>query len=102
MGCQLYFSITAEYEKNNYWVSLMNYYLAQSDTIEIHCWNEEEVVVEETKSILKGTFEINSENNLTIFKGNPVLVVVNHLLSNNVGPEGKIKWFSIFLSKGAT
>lgn len=99
---QLYFSVSGEYEKIDYWVPLMNYFLSQSDTIEIHCWNEEAVVVEETKSMLKGSFETITENNLTIFKGNKSLNVVTHLLSNNVNIEGKIKWFSIFLSKNST
>ena len=99
---QMYFSVSGEYEKIDYWVPLMNYFLSLSDTIEIHCWNEEEVVVEETKSMLKGSFEAIPENNLTIFKGNKALDVVKHLLSNNVNIEGKIKWFSIFLSKNST
>lgn len=100
---KLYFSVSNMDERNDYWVPLMNYFLAQSDNIEIHCWSEEEVVVEETKSILKGSFEIILENNLTIFKGNVAPDLVNHLLwCNNVNVEGKIKWFSIFLSKNAT
>lgn len=77
---QLYFSVSDEYEKIDYWVPVMNYFLLQSDSIEIHCWNEEEVVVEETKSMLKGSFETITENNLTIFKGNKALDVVKHLL----------------------
>jgi hypothetical protein len=95
---QLHFTVS-DYEKNDYWVLLMNYFLTQSDTLEIHCWDEEEEVVEETKSIFKNSFETVIENNLTIFKGNKTLDVVNHLLLNNVDIEGKIKWFSIFLSK---
>ena len=101
MKYQLYFSVS-EYEKNDFWVPLVNYFLSKSDTIEIHCWNEEEVVIEETKSMLKGSFEIILENNLTIFKGNKALDVVNHLLTYNVDIEGKIKWFSVFLSKSDT
>lgn len=97
---QLHFTVT-EYENIDYWVPLMNYFLSKSDTIEIHCWNEEEVVVEETKSMLKGSFETMEEDDLTIFKGNIALDVINHLLFNNVEIEGKIKWFSIFLSKNA-
>ena len=99
---QLYFSISDEDGKMDYWVPLMNYFLSQSDTLEIHCWNEEEVIIEETKSMLEDSFEIIMENNLTIFKGNKALDIVNHLLSNNVNVEGKIKWFSIFLSKNST
>ena len=99
---QLYFSISDEDGKMDYWVPLMNYFLSQSGTLEFHCWNEEEVVIEETKSMLEDSFEIIMENNLTIFKGNKALDIVNHLLSNNVNVEGKIKWFSIFLSKNST
>ena len=98
---QLHFTVS-EYEKNDYWVPLMNYFLVQSDTIEIHCWDEEEEVVEETKSMLKNSFETVTENKLTIFKGNKALDVVNHLLFNNVDTEGKLKWFSIFLSENTT
>ncbi|MEH7886941.1 hypothetical protein V7654_21800 [Bacillus sp. JJ1609] len=101
MKYQLYFSLFV-YEKIDYWVPLMKYFLLQSDTIEIHCWNEENVIVEETKSMLKGSFDIISENNLTIFKGNKAPYVVDYLLWNNLDLEGKIKWFSIFLSKNAT
>lgn len=101
MKYQLYFSLY-EYEKIDYWVPLMKYFLLESDTIEIHCWNEEKVIVEETQSMLKGPFEIITENNLTIFKGNKAPDVVDHLLFNNVDIEGKIKWFSIFLSKNAS
>lgn len=101
MKYQLHFSLFV-YEQINYWVPLMKYFLLKSDTIEIHCWNDEKVIVEETKSILKGNFEIISEYNLTIFKGNITSDVVNFLLCNNVDAEGKIKWFSIFLSKSAS
>lgn len=99
---QLYFSVSDEREKNDYWVPLMNYFLSRSYTIEIHCWNEEEAIIEETKSLLKGSFETTTENNLTIFKGNKEPDVVKHLLSANVNMEGKIKWFSIFLSNNST
>ena len=98
---QLHFTVT-EYEKIDYWAPLMNYFLSKSDTIEIHCWNEEEVVVEETKTMLVGTFETLEEKEFTIFKGTVALDVKNHFLFNNVEIEGKVKWLSIFLSKNAT
>lgn len=94
---QLHFMVP-EYEKLDYWVPLMSCFLAQSEIIELHCWNEEETTIKETKSILKNSFDIVKENNLTIFKGNKGLDVVNNLLFNNIDVEGKIKWFSIFLS----
>jgi hypothetical protein len=100
MKYQLYFSVK-KYEKKDFWVPLMKYFLFQSDTLEIHCWNDEGRVIEETKSVLK-EFQIRKEYNLTILKGNITPDIVNHLLFNNVDTEGEIKWFSIFLSKNET
>ncbi|HER2025548.1 hypothetical protein LCL90_23140 [Bacillus infantis] len=101
MNYQLYFSLPV-YEKADYWVPLMKYFLVQSNTIEIHCWNEEKGIVKETQTMFKGSFEISKEYNLTLFKGNLTPDVVDYLLINNVNVEGKIKWFSIFLMNNAT
>lgn len=98
MNYQLYFSLPV-YEKADYWVPLMKYFLVQSNTIEIHCWNEEKGIVKETQTMFKGSFEISKEYNLTLFKGNLTPDVVDYLLINNVNVEGKIKWFSIFFNE---
>ncbi|EAR67093.1 hypothetical protein B14911_16310 [Bacillus sp. NRRL B-14911] len=100
MKYQLYFSLFV-YEKIDYWVPLMKYFLLRSDTIEIHCWNEEKLIVEEVQSVLKG-FEKTKEYDLTIFKGKITPDVVNYLSYNNIDIEGKIKWFSIFLINNTT
>lgn len=47
-----------ETENNDYWVSILEYFLAKSDTVEIHCWNEEIETIEEIKSILKEKSEM--------------------------------------------
>ncbi|CAM5222331.1 putative protein OS=Ureibacillus acetophenoni OX=614649 GN=SAMN05877842_11418 PE=4 SV=1 [Ureibacillus acetophenoni] len=101
MKYQLHFSLS-ECENTDYWVPLMRYFFSISDTIEIHCWNDEEMVVQETKSILYGSYKTTMENGLTIFNGSKTIDVVNHLLFNNVDTEGKIKWFTIFLNKNRT
>lgn len=67
MKYQLYFSLFV-YEKIDYWVPLMKYFLLRSDTIEIHCWNEEKLIVEEVQSVLKG-FEKLRNTTLLYSKG---------------------------------
>jgi hypothetical protein len=95
---QLYFTPPV-CDKYDYWVSLMTHYLSRSDLLEIHCWNEEREVLEELASLLENPYEKVIETNLTIFKMKTMPDVVNHLLTDNIGREGEIKWFSIFLSK---
>jgi hypothetical protein len=87
-------------ENDNYdfWVPLMKYYLDQSDTIEIHCWNEESEVIEETKSIFN-LLEMSYEYELTYFKGKITSEIIDHILYNNLSKDGELKWFSIFLNK---
>jgi len=83
----------------DYWVSLMTHYLSRSDMMEIHCWTEESEVIEELESILENSYEAVVESNITIFKVKTTPEVIHHLLTANIGKEGEIKWFSIFLSK---
>ncbi|TQR15626.1 hypothetical protein [Psychrobacillus soli] len=52
--------------------------------------------------MFKDSFELVMENNLAIFKGNKELDLLNYLLFNYVDKEGKLKWFSIFLSKNTS
>lgn len=88
------FPMTDHYE---YWIPLMEYFLKDSDTIEIHSWYDEKEVIEETGYFTNLT-EIPTEHKLTCYKGNLTPEIVEHILRNNVTNNG-IKWFSIFLSK---
>jgi hypothetical protein len=89
-----------ENDNYDYWVPLMKHYLEQSDTIEIHCWNEETKVIEDTKLIF-ALLERSYEYELTYFKGDISQNIIDHILHNNLTKDGELKWFSIFLSKGS-
>lgn len=82
-----------------YWVSLAETFLAKSNTIEIHCWNEENGIIEEITSLHKQAFQIVKEENLTIFKGNRTSILSKYLLNNFKSENGNFKWFTVNLIK---
>ncbi|WHY85923.1 hypothetical protein QNH39_25665 [Neobacillus novalis] len=84
----------------DYWVPLINHFLAKSDTIEIHCWNEEIDTIEEIKSLHIGTFEMFKEENITIFKGKKTSTLSDYLMNNNMNIFGEFKWFTVNFDKG--
>lgn len=84
----------------NYWLLLMEYFLAKSDTFEIHCWNEEVASIDELTSKLPGLFEITKESQMTIFMGLLTVEIAEFLLTHHVGKDGTLAWFSVFLSNG--
>ncbi|WP_043932100.1 hypothetical protein [Bacillus sp. EB01] len=112
MRTNLYFSIptiTDEHStsimpytlKYDYWQPLVNFFIPKADTIEIHCWNEEEQILTKLKNFfLDGKIEY--QENLTIFKGNldPGLeeLVVNHFS----GTDSTLKWFTLNLLHSET
>lgn len=91
-----------ETENYDYWVLLMRNFIEQSDTIEIHCWNDEKDIIKETTLLFKDSSEIVNERDITIIKGSKTEEISNHLLYKNVKTNGKLKWFSIFLSRNKT
>lgn len=99
MKYKLYFSLANKYENMEFWIPLMEYFLKRADTIEIHCWNEEKEVIAEIETFLLGSFERKLDKNITIYKGPNIPDVSNYILRKALNNEGKIKWFSIFLSK---
>lgn len=50
-----------------YWLLLMEYFLAKSDLFEIHCFDEEAAIIEELNSNLPGLFEVDKKQGMTIF-----------------------------------
>lgn len=87
----------------DYWVPLLNYFLAKSDTVEFHCWNEEVEIIEEIKSFQNGKIEVVKEENLTIFKGNNIFIFSDYLINHyniNINKDRKFKWFTVNLNKG--
>ncbi|EDL63492.1 hypothetical protein [Bacillus sp. SG-1] len=81
-----------------YWFSLISAFLKKSDTIEIHCWNEEIDTVEEIVSLKQGFKKINEEN-LTIFKGKVTSIIIKFILNNYCNKQGELKWFTLNLYK---
>lgn len=108
MKYQLHFTIPAFPNPNpmpedyEYWVPLMKYFIEKSDTIEIHCWNEEKEVIKETKALVQDDPELPEDMKLTIFRGILTYDISHHLLYDHIAETENIKWFSIFLSKGDT
>ncbi|WP_342543622.1 hypothetical protein MHH33_08930 [Paenisporosarcina sp. FSL H8-0542] len=84
----------------NYWVSLINYFLEKTDTIEIHCWDEEVDTIEEIKALPLSTFKMIKEENITIFKGNKTSNLSNYLLNHYTNNIEEFKWFTVNLDLG--
>ena len=78
----------------------MEYFLAKSDLFEIHCFDEETAAIEELSSDLPGLFDIDRKQGMTIFSGLLTLEIAEYLMSRHVSAKGKLKWFSVFLSRG--
>ena len=89
------FQMTDNYE---YWIPLMESFLKGSDTIEIHSWYDEKQVIEEI-SYFSNLTKIPTALKLSYYKGNLTPEIAEHILRNNVTNNGRLKWFSIFLSK---
>lgn len=83
-----------------YWLLLMEYFFAKSDTVEIHCWNEEAAPIAELTSTLLGPFELTKEHNMTVFIGRLTIETAEFLLTHPISEYGRLSWFSVFLSKG--
>lgn len=84
----------------DYWLLLMEYFLAKSDLFEIHCFDEETETIEELTSGLPGLFDINVKQGMTIFSGDLTLDIAEFLVSRHISRKKKLKWFSVFLSRG--
>ena len=89
------FPMTDNYD---YWIPLMECFLKGSDTIEIHSWYDEKQAIEEI-IYLSNLTEIPMEQKLTRYKGNLTPKIIDYILRNNITTNGRLKWFSIFLSK---
>ncbi|ALC90456.1 hypothetical protein AM500_12165 [Bacillus sp. FJAT-18017] len=106
MRTNLYFTIptiTDEYStstmpytlKYDYWQPLVNYFIPKADTIEIHCWTEEEQILTELNNFFHGDGKI--EENLAIFKGNLNLILEELVANHFSGTDSTFKWFTLNL-----
>ncbi|PEJ54365.1 MULTISPECIES: hypothetical protein [unclassified Bacillus (in: firmicutes)] len=85
-------------EEYDYWTPLIKYFLLKSDTIEIHCWNEEIDTFEEIKKL--NSFEIYKEDRITILKGMKNSILSMYLSKHHINNIGEFKWFTVNLNKG--
>ena len=88
-----------ERENYDYWAALFEYFLAKTDTIEIHCWNDENDTIEEIKSLILEKNEIRKEGELTIFQASNTPAFAEYLLKNNLNEQREIKWFTVNVNK---
>ena len=86
----------------NFWAQIMEYFLDQSESIEIHCWDEESAVIEELKNVCGDAMEIKQDGLLTVFNIKKSPSFKQFLLQNYIDEHGRVKWFSIFLSSQET
>ena len=83
----------------DYWTALFEHFLTSSDTIEIHCWNEETETIEEIKALYKDELETVKGENLTIFRWRKNSFLSDYLLNNYINKIGDFKWFTVNLDK---
>ena len=83
----------------DYWTALFEHFLTSSDTIEIHCWNEEIETILEIKSLYQNELEIVIGENLTIIRGGKHPTLSDYLLNNYLNKIGEFKWFTVNLDK---
>jgi hypothetical protein len=85
---------------------MIKFFFEKADFIEVHCWNEEKEIIEEILTEIEDAFpikDIQSFDNMTIFKGALTSRVKNFILSTSTLSEnGQLKWFSIFLRHNGT
>ncbi|WP_409250607.1 hypothetical protein V1502_10520 [Bacillus sp. SCS-153A] len=84
-------------ESYTYWSAIVKHFLVDSNTIEIHCWNEEKEIINEIISL--GKLEMVKEENETIFRGPKSRLLTEYLLNNCISKNGGLKWFTLNLEQ---
>ncbi|WP_341202469.1 hypothetical protein [Planomicrobium okeanokoites] len=101
----MHFEITTYSESDNgmhyaedysFWKRLIEHFLSGMDTFEIHCWEDEQAVVDEIIQQMKNVI-CRIEGKVLIVKGEMTDKAKNFLLSNPLNAAGQLKWFSVFL-----
>jgi hypothetical protein len=86
-------------ESYYYWIAIIEHFLTEADTIEIHCWNEEKESINEITSLYKGKCEMFKKEHLTIFNCPKSNLLIDYLLNNSLRNNGELKWFTLNLDK---
>lgn len=77
-----------------YWRPLVSHFLKKADSIEFHCWNEEQEAIKEIQSIVNCS--VHAGDNMTLFQFSNVQNIQDFLL-NKYEIENKFKWFTVNL-----
>ncbi|QHJ70962.1 hypothetical protein [Planococcus halotolerans] len=85
-------------EDYSFWNPLIEYFLSGMDAFEIHCWEDEQAVVDEIINELSSA-ECRKEGKVIIVKGELTDKAKNFLLANPLNDAGQLKWFSVFLHR---
>lgn len=83
-------------EDYSFWNPLIEHFLSKMDTFEIHCWEDEQAVVDEITRELNSV-KCRKEGKVLIVKGELTDKTKNFLLTNSLNDDGQLKWFSVFL-----
>ncbi|MGM7680613.1 hypothetical protein ACSVDA_00535 [Cytobacillus sp. Hm23] len=107
MSNKMYFSVSTYVKEDSwigvpvnydYWIPLIKHFLKHSNSIEIHCWNEEQKIIDELMRINED-YTIDVLNDMTVIKTVLSPKLVSLLTTNHLDNKGKIKWFSLFFYK---
>lgn len=83
-------------EDYSFWSPLIEHFLTGMDAFEIHCWEDEQAVVDEIIHELSG-IDCRKEGKVLIVKGELTDKAKNFFLINPLNDAGQLKWFSVFL-----
>lgn len=86
-------------ENAGFWVPLFSLFLKESDVIEIHCWNDEDEVIQELRSMNNSLLHVEKGRDLTVFKISHTEEASDYVLNHFWSAKGRFKWFSVFLSR---
>lgn len=85
------FPLPDDYE---YWEPLVSRFLEGTDTVEIHCWNEEQEAIQEVQSVLNCSVHVS--DHITVFKITNTKSAKDILLSK-YEKNHRFKWFTVNL-----
>ncbi|MFS1519181.1 hypothetical protein [Bacillus sp. SM2101] len=107
MTNKMYFSVSTYLKEDSwigvplnydYWIPLIKHFLKHSNTIEIHCWNEEQVIFDELL-LINEDYTMDVMHGMTIIKTALSPELISLLTTKYLDKTGKIKWFSLFFYK---
>ncbi|WP_282019684.1 hypothetical protein [Planomicrobium okeanokoites] len=85
-------------EEYSFWNPLIEHFFSGMDAFEIHCWEDEQAVIDEIIHGLKSVVS-RKEGKVLIVKGDLTDKAKNFLLTNSLNDAGQLKWFSVFLHR---